>query len=168
MLRTAGNIFSLLILVVVLIGAYVSWRYWEAVGFSSDSTAMSFGQMMTMVEGKPPFFCTAQVSNFHDNESAKMFISGSSIRVDRNYKTQGHILHGIFTQPSNAYVWWDNQETGCLFTNLTDLETNNQNQFSQQIEGALSNNYSCEPWWSPDQSLFKPPTSVLFDDCSAK
>ena len=88
-------------------------------------------------------------------EFARAYFYQGNARIDLTTNRPGRISgHEILTSNGILYAWQDGQSAGVRvkFDPKKNIRSN-------VIEKAW---WRCEPWWSPDMSIFTPPRAVRF------
>ena len=161
------TVISILFAITIGVTGYFWYRYNSASSISAQASRLddpsTLRELLNTIHGKAPVVCRQQASSFSGAAKKETYIAGNMLRVDFTDLSNGNVEHIILTS-AGFYVWSDGEDTALV----TDVDIPLSNNGPGNEVSALKFEQDCQPWWSPDMSLFKVPANLLLDDRRAE
>lgn len=158
------------IIVVVLLGVGGYWAYSNRTSTSGGLPTVQTGGPMSvkdLLTGTGSQRCT--FSDAETGTSSTVYVSNGKVRTDVASTTEGQatMMHAIMADKM-MYTWVEGQATG-MKLEFDPEEVNEAPEVEGESQSTVDLNekveYDCDRW-SPDSSLFAPPTNIEFSDFS--
>ncbi len=136
-------------------------------------TAMTKGSIQSLLSAGQSVSCTITYPSDKGGYSGTTYVSGNKVRADFTIKdASGKMMYSHTIQDGTyGYIWTDGvaQGTKIKVDTMTKTPPTTGSQPSTQSQNVDLNaqlDMKCSAW-SPDASMFTPPTTIQFTDLSA-
>ena len=115
--------------------------------------------------GIAPVRCFVAWGSFDNSGTASIYVAHGMVRADivATGANGPLTMHLIFDSQKNLYMWDEGASTGeYVGASTAQVNANTDSSLMQSLIPSIAQTEACQPWWTPDESLFSIPTAVDF------